>query len=382
LAAVLPRGLLLAVLAAAVVVPAASASRAPRAKLAVIPLPKSMLGSAARGLALARESGPVSNAAAAANTTDATTATIEKLGRVSGYVLAYGDPFDGGTGVTWVRTGIEQYKTSADAKRGLAFWRREDAELSALNQPNFAVTNVLVKVPAVGTKRFAYLTSFSASNIAPVSGLDEQVADGRYVLAVAVTAGGPAAPKALAPKLMKKLDVRLRLALKGRLHAKPVKLPKKQTAGPPPGGPDLSKMALQTSDLGGTATLMGAGYLVNPSAISDYSVFMQPAGRFDLLYQEIEWYPTANEASFEADRENAYWLSRPGTTVLDLSGLGDGAQGSVSNGSSFNTGQVFFSSGHLAEFINMAVLGRAVGTNDVMSLAQAAANRLNAGLSG
>src|SRR5258705_500284 len=83
-------------------------------------------------------------------------------------------------------TGVELYKIAADAKRGLAFWRKEDAGLSALNQPGFTVANVLVKVPSVGTRRFAYLTSFSASNIAPVSHLDEQVADGRYVLDIAV----------------------------------------------------------------------------------------------------------------------------------------------------------------------------------------------------
>ena len=158
--------------------------------------------------------------------------------------------------VTAVRTGDRQYKTSADAKRGLAFWRKEDAQLSALDQPRLHRHDALVKVPAVGKKRFADLTSFSASNIAPVSSLDEQVADGRYVLEVTVSAGSASAAKALAPKLAKKLDARLRLALAGRLHAKPVKLPAKQKAGPPTGGPDLSTMALQTSDLSGPADVV------------------------------------------------------------------------------------------------------------------------------
>jgi len=380
---VLGRGFLLAALVAAVLVPIASANRAPRMRLAVIPLPKPTLGSRARGLALGRTSGAISNTAAASSTSDATELTFQKLGRVSGYALVYGSPFDGADDVTSVRTGVEEYKTSADAKRGLVFWRREDAAVAALDHSGFSVRSVLVKVPAVGTKRFAFLTSFRASNIAPVSSLDEQVADGRYVLDVTVTAGSAAAAKALAPPLAKKLDARLRLALEGRLHARPTKLPPKQKAGPARGGPDLSKLALNTSDLvGGQAARMAAGYRVDPRAVSDYGVYMQPAGPFDVLYQEIEWYPTANEASFETDWENAYWLSQPGTTVLDLGGLGAGAQGSVSEASTFDTGQIFFSSGHLAEFINVAVLDAAIGTTDVTNVAQSAATKIDVVLGG
>ena len=365
--------LLVAVLAAAVLVPSASATRAHSVNLALVPLPKPALGSAAHAFALAHDSGAVSNDSAASHTPDATAATLKKLGRVNGYALEYGNAFTGAAGVTDVHTGIEQYKTSADAKRGLAFWQKEDSKLGALNQPGFAVTNVLVKVPAVGTKRFAYLTSYSASNIAPLSGIDEQAVDGRYVLDVIVTAGSASTAKALAPKLAKKLDARLRLALKGRLHAKPVRLPKLK-AGPPPGGPDLSTLALQASDLVGPATI-DKQYVIDPAAISDYSVIMLPGGPFDILDQEIEWYPATNEASFFADFENASALAQPGTTALDLSTLGAGAQGSVTERSSISTGLVVFSTGHLAEFLFTAVQG-SIGTGDVTSVAQAAANRI------
>ena len=156
-----------------------------------------------------------------------------------------------------------------------------------------------VPAPAARTSHFAYLTSYSASNIAPVSGVDEQVADGRYVLDVIVTSGDASTAEALAPKLAGKLDARFRLARKGRLHARPVKLPKLK-AGPPPGGPDLSALALRKSDLVGKVTLLKQ-YVVDPAAISDFSVFMLPAGRFDALDQEIEWFPVANEANFYAE---------------------------------------------------------------------------------
>lgn len=367
--------LLAAALVAAVLVPAASASGSHRVNLALVPLPKSVIGAAAHGFAVAANSGVVSNAAAASSTPDGTAATFKKLGRQSGYVLEYGNAFTGAPGITDVHTGIEQYKTARDAKRGLAFWKKEDSKLGALDQPGFAVANVLVHVPAAGKKRFAYLTSYSASNIAPVSGLDEQVLEGRYILDVIVTAGTPSAAKSLAPRLARKLDARLRSALRGRLHGKPVRLARLK-AGPPPGGPDLSLLALSASDLVGQVTVDNA-YLVDPAAISDYSVFMLPAGQFDLLDQEIEWYPSANEASFFADFEHAAALAQPNTTALDLSSLGDGALGSVTEGSKFSSGLVVFSTGQLAEFIFLGDQG-AIGTTDVTSVAQAAVDKIAA----
>jgi hypothetical protein len=370
--------LLGAVFAAALLsVPAASASRPHSVQLSLVPLPKSVIGAAVASFSVAHDSGPVSNANAAAHTSDAAPRTLKKLGRLTGYGLEYGNAFAGAEGVTDVRTSIDVYKAPADARRALVFWQKEDAARHKLDNPDFSVTSLEVKVPAParGTSRFAWLTSYSAANIAPVSGVDEQVADGRYILGVIVTAGDPSLAVALAPKLAKKLDARFRLARKGRLHAKPVKLPG-QKAGPPPGGPDLSVLALRKSDLVGKASVSKA-YVIDPAAISDYSVFMLPAGPFDALDQEIEWFPVANEASFFADFENAATLATPGTTALDLSALGNGAQGSVTVGFSYSGGQVFFASGRLAEFIFMANQG-SINADEVTSVAQAAANRINA----
>lgn len=372
----LVRALLAASLAGLLLVPAASARPRHGLNLALVPLPKSALGPAAASFSLSHDSGPVSNSNAAAHTADGTPRTFRKLGRVTGYGLEYGNAFTGATGVTSVRTSIEEYKTFAGARHALAFWRKEDAGLSKLNNPALTVTSTPVQLPAPApkTSHFAYLTSYSAANIAPVSGIDEQVADGRYVLDVIVTAGDPGAAEALAPVLAAKLDARFRLARKGHLHAKPVKL-RRQKAGPPPGGPNLSVLALRKSDLVGKASV-SKGYAVDPSAISDYSVFMLPAGQFDALDQEIEWFPVANEATFFADFENAVALTSHGTTELDLSAVGDGAQGSITNSSSYNGGQVVLSSGHLAEFIFMDS-EKTVSADDVTSVAQAAAKRID-----
>ncbi len=145
-----------------------------------------------------------------------------------------------------------------------------------------------------------------------------------------MTAGSAATAETLAPQLATKLDARLRLALRGRLLGKAAKPPKLR-AGPPSGGPDLSVLALRKTDLVGKATVNKA-YVGDPAAISDYSVFMLPAGQFGALDQEIEWYPAANEASFFADFENAAALAAKGSTALDLGSLGDGVQGQRDGG--------------------------------------------------
>ena len=135
-------------------------------------------------------------------------------------------------------------------------------------------------------------------------------------------------------------------------------------------------LALRKTDLVGKTSVSKA-YVVDPAAISDFSVFMLPAGPFDALDQEIEWFPVANEASFFADFENAAVLSQQGTTALDLSAVGDGAQGSVTLSSDISGGQVFLSSGRLAEFIFMVSEG-SISPDAVTSVAQAAAKRIDA----
>jgi hypothetical protein len=371
------KGLPLAVLAALLLVPAASATRSHHVRLAVVPLPKSVIGAAAASFPVSYDSGRVSNADAAAHTSGATTKTFRKLGRLDGYALEYGNAFTGAAGVTDVRTAVDRYRTAADARRALVFWKKQDAALGRLDNPSFSVTAVPVTLPrpASKTSHFAYLTSYSAANIAPISGIDEHIADGPYVLDVIVTAGNAEIAEALAPKLARKLVARLRLERRGRLHASAVKLPR-QKAGPPPGGPELSALRLRADDLVGKVTV-GRGYVVDPAAISAYSVFMIPAGQFDALDQEIEWYPVANEAAFYADFQNAAALSRQGSTQLDLSGVGDAAQGSVTAGSSFDTGQVFLSSGRLAEFIFVGSQD-AIDSKDVLGIAQVAASRIDA----
>jgi hypothetical protein len=95
---------------------------------------------------------------------------------------------------------------------------------------------------------------------------------------------------------------------------------------------------------------------------------MLPAGPFDILGQETEWFPTANGASFNADFLNAFSLSQPGSTALDLSSLGDGAQGSITADSQLSSGAVALSTGQLPEFLFVGA--GAIDGNDVKNVAQ------------
>lgn len=89
------RVLLVAVLGALWLVPFGSAAAfSPSVNMALVPVPKSALGPAGHSLPLARDSGTVSNALAASESSgDVTPKQLNKLGRVGGYLLDYGNPF-------------------------------------------------------------------------------------------------------------------------------------------------------------------------------------------------------------------------------------------------------------------------------------------------
>ncbi|MGZ4413060.1 MAG: hypothetical protein ACXVRZ_01595 [Gaiellaceae bacterium] len=351
-------------------------------RLSVLPLPASMLGPAAKSLPLQRDSGVISNKNYFARQLPLTpnrsfvSGLIDPatLGRVSGYALDYGHGASGAAGVTEVWTSVDSYKTSADAKKGLASWKRWETNFylrSSLHGDALSVTNKKQKAAAIGSARFAVLASYSGPNIAPLFGLDEQVTEGRYEADVTVWAGTAQAAEQLAPKLAKKLDARIKLALAGRLHAKPVKLPPRPQAGPPPGGPDLAPLALNTTDLSGQATDTVRKYWPALFALSFYQVFMHPAGQFDQLQQDIVWYPTANEASFNDD----VLADDFGPGSLDLSGIGDGAWGVLYNDpTNGGTALLFFSSGQLEESV---VVESPIQPSAVQSIAQTVANKIN-----
>ena len=392
-------GALLALLAV-VAVPAASANPGVRVNLSLLPLPASSLGSAAIGLPLEGGSGIVveedkhpcgrracpghgrgyeiaSEASPVVPNNPWMGATdLQKLGMLTGYGLEYGNAESGGTGVTQIWTRVDEYRTSADATKGLAFWRQWDPQVSGhFAAGGLSITAKKETVAAVGRGRFAVLVGYRAANIAPLFGFDEHFTAGRFVGDVTVWAGNTADVSRLAPRLAKKLDTRIKQALAGSLHAEPVKLPPAPQPAPPPGAPVLAALALKPTDLTGQATAVEGHYLDYPFARSTYFAQLSPAGQFSDVSQEMWWYPTANEASFESDFWATYFVQHP----LYLSNLGDGARGSLLNTSQGPTHSagILFCSGQLLEDVDIESEST-IQPSQVESIGQTIANDINA----
>jgi hypothetical protein len=383
------RVLTVAALVAAVAVPASAAkSRAPRVELSVLPLPKSALGPAAASLPLERSGNLVGKVVVDRGLAVTPNASfphgvyagsyLEQAGRISGYALDYGLGASGGAGVTEVRTSVDEWRTPADAGKGLALWGAADRLVTRYQWMGDGLSIALAKEKAthVGSRRFAFLVGYHASNIAPLFGLDLQFTRGRYEADVTVWAGSAAAAEALAPRLAEQLDARIGRALAGKLRARPVKLPPKQEAGPPPGGPDLGQLALQTTDLSGKATPFAHDYWVggplSDFTVSEYYATFIPAGRFSALGQEIQWFATPNQASFQADFDATFFDRNP----LDLSGIGDGARGELANDGS-GYAELVLSSGRLEELLTFDG-DSAIQASDVRSIAERVAHYIDA----
>ena len=342
-----------------------------------MPLPASVIGSAAKSLRLQHDSGVLYESGLPVTPNRAYIPVgpgLDQLGWLSGYALDYGIGASGGAGVTEVRTSVDLYTTRAGAKKGLAFWRSNDRRVTLAAGGGLVITSREEKVAPVGGRPVAFLVGYSAANIAPLFGVDEQFTEGRYEADVSVWAGTAAAATSLAPHLAKKLDARIKLALAGRLHAKPVKLPAKQKAEQAPGGPDLAPLVLKPTDVGGgQGNSFLDNYLVGEDAfaLSYFKVLIFPnGGPFDAVGQEIEWFATANQASYTADLDTASF----GNYSLDLSGLGDGAKAAWSS----DYAEIYFSSGQLMEFVHMQSQASSIQASNVQTIARTAANYINA----
>jgi hypothetical protein len=377
-----------ALLVGAVLVPTTAAAArhhpAPKLRLSLVPLQTAQLGSAGTGLALDYGSGPRAKRNLGLKFEDFRSFIPDAyfksdLGGVARYALDYGDPFIGSTGVMELRSGVEEYKTPAAAKKSFAFSLHLGVVLSR-NQPG---TLEKLKAPPVGQRSAAYLIDWAAPDLNPIVKLDEQVLAGRFVLALTVTAGSTSAAEKVAPHLLRVLHRRLQLLLAGHLTGKPAKLPPRPHAGQAPGGPDLSTMVLQPSDVDPDAGYDVQRYVPDLPALSAYLVSMNSAGLYDAGFEQVVfWWPTATEATYTAAYFGAEIAKAYGAgSAVDLSAVGDNATGTIVAGTTEGSVVgVTLTNGQAGSLILGLGSGAAPTDSDVQSLAQAAANRLDAGL--
>jgi hypothetical protein len=346
-------------------------------KLSLVPLQKAQLGHAGASLTLNAYSGPTGGIGG---------------GFRGGFALDYGFAYSGAPGVTEIETSVGRYRKAGEARRALAQARKGDGQAPDLSAAGVDLSATAVHVPKIGGRRFAFLVSIGTAGVPTVYELDEEFTDGAYVLGARVAADSAAAAKRLAPVLARKLDKRLRLMLAGRLHGKPPKLPPPPQEGPPKNGTDPATLILTAGDFG-TATVQDQGYApVGPGTLSEYEIDWQPAGQYDSALQIVDWCGNANEAMWNSAIYVAVFTELiqelPGAssqiTPVDLTAIGDGARGVIaevtpSSGPAEWLALIGLSNGQASDFV-LAESQSQIQASDVQSLAQAAANRLNAGL--
>src|SRR5205814_7679812 len=138
-----------------------------------------------------------------------------------------------------------------------------------------------------------------------------------------------------------------------------------------PGGPDLSTMILQPSDVGqwDPADVFLQRYIAFTPALSAYQLDLRPAGPYDDVEQLIGWWPTATEATCAEAYVSALFAKEVGVgSPIDLSAVGDNATGSLFDGGDGPYVLVTLTNGQAGEFI-YAHSASTVQDSDVQSLA-------------
>jgi hypothetical protein len=379
-------------LIAAVLVPvSASARSVAQVQLELLPLPKSALGAAGRPLPLARDSGVTSNAKEASNASgDVTAKQLKHLGRLSGYMLDYGNSFGDSAGIREIRTEIEQYRTVAEARKGLGFWRRQELDNAPLKKLGIDTSVKKLNLSGIPGPHWVYAGTAAIKGLEPVHGVDAVLQKGQYLLDVSVAAGSNATAARLVPSLERAFFRRLQLALAGRLRAKPVALPRPLKPGPPPHGPKPGTLVFRKADLG-SSTVVHGGYsspekAFDPNALSVYDLTMAPAGSFNVVSQEI----VVGASPLEVQYFGAIAMSGAAAglgkvakaTPVDVSGVGDNARGELfqvtAGTQKAYEAVVDLSHGAYADLF-VAAGTSALTSSNVQSLAQTAAKRLDAG---
>jgi len=206
----------------------AAASASGPGRLDLMPLPRSALGPGAAALALASDSGVVSNAYAARSAGHGfTAADIARRGRITGYTLDYFLPNaivpQMRQTLLGVQTIAERYRGRSTAIRGLAFWRGVTWKLRG-RQVNGVTVAVSPFRAHVGDGTFAFELTYRHVGQTLYVG-DIVFRSGDLLGAVFVTATDRIGLRTRTRHLADGLASRIRRVLAGDIHGSPVPLP-------------------------------------------------------------------------------------------------------------------------------------------------------------
>lgn len=271
-----------------------------------MPLPLSSLGPAAAGLPLDQDSGAITNATAAEQANQpVTAAALARLGRTGGYMLDYNDlaarALAKGHGLLGVTTEVDAYRNQASAGAGLEFVRKDFSRVTVARSPLLRVTMTRFSPARAGDSGYGLLGELTPENAPTVYAANVAFRHGSLVGSVTVTAADPDGLVAFARSLARRLDLRVTAVLRGSLQQRPVALPAKPKAGPPPRGPDLSKLALGAADFP-SSKIVHQGYQVDTDLepISEYDRQMAPAGTFADLDSQVALFRSPVDARYSS----------------------------------------------------------------------------------
>jgi hypothetical protein len=283
---------------------ASSGSTVTAGQLALMPLTKAELGPDAAFLPLDPDSGVQSNAIQAHDANESiTAATFGRLGRLTGYELDYDDQADRaltvGDGLLEINSEVDVYRNAAAAHSGLAFERRDGLYANRFQFVGFKAVVSPAAAKRVGDETFALRSTLVLTGKPNVRGLTVAFRLGSLLAVVDVTqAGGGGPAMSDLAGLAQELEIRIKGVLNGSVKGLPVALPAKVTAGPPPNGQDLSKLALAPSDVF-SSMLTHSGYRLDHdlNPLSDYQVKMTARGPFTSLSEDVEQFASPTAAS-------------------------------------------------------------------------------------
>jgi hypothetical protein len=399
-------GVLAAIAALVLAVPAAGATSVSTAQLALMPLPKALLGAGASALPLDQDSGVITNADAARNASGhVTQAQVAALGRLTGYELDYNDSGGSallrGHGLVEVQTEADLYRNDLAAHWALAFWRKDELVPANFSGVGIKVTLKKVALPGLGADGWAYQGTAKIQGKPTLYGTDVYFRDGSLLGYVSVSAANRSATLPLASKLVPALRSRIEGVLAGRVNGPPVPLPGKAKAGPPPHGPPLDRLTLRPVDVGG-GTVKSQGYRLDKdlSPISEYRRVMSPAGGLPYLNEEVALFHSPLEAGYAAATIGKVLVSPNAAKLLGtLSGtkfssfqskavhlgVGDESYGVIARvglptGQKIDEGFAEMRIGSTTEAVIVGALPGTLKAQALLRLAKAAERRAKAGL--
>jgi hypothetical protein len=400
-------GVLAALAALVFVLPAAGATPSvSRAQLALMPLPKALLGAGAVALPLDQDSGVITNADAARNASGhVTAAQVAALGRLTGYELDYNDSGGSallhGHGLVEVQTEADLYRNDLAAHWALAFWRKDELVPVSLSSSDIKVTLKKVALPGLGADGWAYQGMAKVKGKPTLYGTDVYFREGSLLGYVSVSAANRSATLPLATKLVPALRSRIEGVLAGRVKGPPVPLPGKAKAGPPPHGPPLDRLTLRPVDVGG-GKVKSQGYRLDKdlSPISEYERVMSPAGGLPYLDEEVALFHSPLEAGYAAATIGKVLVSRNAAKLLGTIsgakfssfkakavhlGVGDESYGVIArvglpNGQKVDEAFAEIRIGPTTEAVIVGGLPGTVTSHALLRFAKAAERRAEAGL--